>query len=126
PRQAVVDEREARTEGGIHRTADRYLVGPVEGRGAQVPVRDRPVERGELVVGARDVGRHRNHVQRMRVRIRREKLEPVAEPLLQLQSEQRRPAAAEDRKSTRLNSSHLGNSYAVFCLKKKNKKYIES
>src|SRR5438045_7112458 len=26
----------------------------------------------------------------------------------------------EDRKSTRLNSSHLGNSYAVFCLKRKN------
>src|SRR5258705_3824693 len=31
--------------------------------------------------------------------------------------------SAEDRKSTRLNSSHLGISYAVFCLKKK-KKYI--
>src|SRR5688500_19298752 len=32
-----------------------------------------------------------------------------------------------DRKSTRLNSSHLVNSYAVFCLKKKitnDKKYI--
>src|SRR5947199_2762615 len=28
-----------------------------------------------------------------------------------------------DRKSTRLNSSHLGISYAVFCLKKKNKKF---
>src|SRR5262245_63808469 len=28
---------------------------------------------------------------------------------------------ATDRKSTRLNSSHLGISYAVFCLKKKNK-----
>src|SRR5256885_10954150 len=28
--------------------------------------------------------------------------------------------AAEDRKSTRLNSSHLVISYAVFCLKKKN------
>src|SRR5436853_1593317 len=28
--------------------------------------------------------------------------------------------AALDRKSTRLNSSHLGNSYAVFCVKKKN------
>src|SRR5947199_3961774 len=28
-------------------------------------------------------------------------------------------APAQDRKSTRLNSSHLGNSYAVFCLKKK-------
>src|SRR5262245_64638109 len=27
--------------------------------------------------------------------------------------------ALEDRKSTRLNSSHLGISYAVFCLKKK-------
>src|SRR5258705_10066822 len=29
-------------------------------------------------------------------------------------------AGAKDRKSTRLNSSHLGISYAVFCLKKKN------
>src|SRR5262245_63944848 len=31
-------------------------------------------------------------------------------------------AANRDRKSTRLNSSHLGISYAVFCLKKKKKK----
>src|SRR5262245_62637773 len=30
--------------------------------------------------------------------------------------------AALDRKSTRLNSSHLGISYAVFCLKKKRRK----
>src|SRR5690349_22546489 len=29
-----------------------------------------------------------------------------------------------DRKSTRLNSSHVEISYAVFCLKKKNKKII--
>src|SRR5947199_1155932 len=29
------------------------------------------------------------------------------------------PELEEDRKSTRLNSSHLGISYAVFCLKKK-------
>src|SRR5205814_8421239 len=29
------------------------------------------------------------------------------------------PSVGEDRKSTRLNSSHLGISYAVFCLKKK-------
>src|SRR5262245_63316345 len=29
-----------------------------------------------------------------------------------------------DRKSTRLNSSHLGISYAVFCLKKKKNKSI--
>src|SRR5205814_6882889 len=30
----------------------------------------------------------------------------------------------QDRKSTRLNSSHLGISYAVFCLKKKKKTKI--
>src|SRR5258705_2883858 len=30
--------------------------------------------------------------------------------------------AKGDRKSTRLNSSHLGISYAVFCLEKKNNK----
>src|SRR2546422_6508022 len=32
------------------------------------------------------------------------------------------PAERQDRKSTRLNSSHGYISYAVFCLKKKNKK----
>src|SRR5438067_13769681 len=46
-------------------------------------------------------------------------------------SHHRRPAAAardlralhqRDRKSTRLNSSHVSISYAVFCLKKKKKK----
>src|SRR6266850_4163150 len=36
----------------------------------------------------------------------------------------RRPAE-RDRKSTRLNSSHLVISYAVFCLKKKKTKHIE-
>src|SRR5438034_6318319 len=33
----------------------------------------------------------------------------------------RRPSPLEDRKSTRLNSSHTVISYAVFCLKKKKK-----
>src|SRR5690606_42053684 len=46
--------------------------------------------------------------------------------------ERRRPVAAaprgpdrreQDRKSTRLNSSHVKISYAVFCLKKKNTKH---
>src|SRR5690349_22989140 len=32
------------------------------------------------------------------------------------------PASRTDRKSTRLNSSHVEISYAVFCLKKKKKK----
>src|ERR1039457_3372684 len=30
-----------------------------------------------------------------------------------------------DRKSTRLNSSHLVNSYAVFCLKKQNRSEVQ-
>src|SRR5437899_5169667 len=36
---------------------------------------------------------------------------------IRMQGNVRRPTS--DRKSTRLNSSHLGISYAVFCLKKK-------
>src|SRR5436853_3700694 len=35
------------------------------------------------------------------------------------QRERRQDPLRADRKSTRLNSSHLGSSYAVFCLKKK-------
>src|SRR5690242_21256837 len=38
----------------------------------------------------------------------------------------REPATLEDRKSTRLNSSHMSISYAVFCLKKKKKKKKKS
>src|SRR5207249_12328790 len=33
-----------------------------------------------------------------------------------------RRTTSRDRKSTRLNSSHVSNSYAVFCLKKKNQR----
>src|SRR5690606_40794770 len=35
----------------------------------------------------------------------------------------RKPHQAKDRKSTRLNSSHVKISYAVFCLKKKKQKH---
>src|SRR5690242_21597820 len=34
--------------------------------------------------------------------------------------------ASKDRKSTRLNSSHMSISYAVFCLKKKKKQSLHS
>src|SRR5215831_20061285 len=45
---------------------------------------------------------------------------PRARCRLRVVHRHRRPAARRgDRKSTRLNSSHLGISYAVFCLKKK-------
>src|SRR3712207_6901466 len=40
---------------------------------------------------------------------------------LEVQALQAQAALAGDRKSTRLNSSHANISYAVFCLKKKNK-----
>src|SRR5215475_1158267 len=36
-----------------------------------------------------------------------------------------RPQRRQDRKSTRLNSSHVKISYAVFCLKKKKKVIVE-
>src|SRR5205814_6105803 len=36
-----------------------------------------------------------------------------------------RSRRGSDRKSTRLNSSHLGISYAVFCLKKKNEELAQ-
>src|SRR5690349_22063784 len=41
---------------------------------------------------------------------------------VQLQREHRQAPDRRDRKSTRLNSSHVEISYAVFCLKKKKKK----
>src|SRR3712207_7057067 len=69
-----------------------------------------------------------------RVRGRRERLPlrgdggavDVVEVYEKAQPGQRRPRVVddgevEDRKSTRLNSSHANISYAVFCLKKKNK-----
>src|SRR5436190_13866923 len=43
-------------------------------------------------------------------------------PLRGRASRRSRRARRTDRKSTRLNSSHTVISYAVFCLKKKNKK----
>src|SRR5690625_4548422 len=49
--------------------------------------------------------------------------EEDAEAVLEQQEDIQMPVAdqeqAEDRKSTRLNSSHVAISYAVFCLKKK-------
>src|SRR5438309_11647065 len=41
----------------------------------------------------------------------------------ELQHQRFSSTASRDRKSTRLNSSHSSISYAVFCLKKKKKKY---
>src|SRR5205085_3747166 len=45
---------------------------------------------------------------------------PCCCPTARARTAPRREPSGRDRKSTRLNSSHSQNSYAVFCLKKKN------
>src|SRR5437899_3662401 len=52
-------------------------------------------------------------------------VQEVLSPGVQHSQEADPCAEVLDRKSTRLNSSHLGISYAVFCLKKKNKVDIQ-
>src|SRR5438445_8276049 len=49
-------------------------------------------------------------------------VEAVEDPGSQVTLEEARFLERQDRKSTRLNSSHANISYAVFCLKKKKKK----
>src|SRR3712207_8368496 len=60
----------------------------------------------DLDVGV-EVGEHLGH---------RADVDAAGEHLRQAEGDRQR---AEDRKSTRLNSSHANISYAVFCLKKK-------
>src|SRR5262245_47690852 len=49
--------------------------------------------------------------------------DPVSDTITEWKNDPRKSQITirQDRKSTRLNSSHLGISYAVFCLKKKKK-----
>src|SRR5439155_25067932 len=76
-----------------------------------LPIYDGPVrlERrrhvGEAVRVVARLHRHREQAARARV-----------------ENDRRRDGGGADRKSTRLNSSHVAISYAVFCLKKKKKK----
>src|SRR5947209_15398180 len=67
----------------------------------------------ERLVGAAelDVGPQRDRVVGLSERV---------EELVEADGPAARVARGEDRKSTRLNSSHANISYAVFCLKKKN------
>src|SRR5690554_7242831 len=74
-----------------------------------------------------EVRKKRTYVKRDEVDLeaeRQRELEELraAEEARQAAAEARRKAEEEDRKSTRLNSSHVRISYAVFCLKKKKKK----
>src|SRR5699024_11462924 len=82
-----------------------------------------PIYREEVLGEVVDEGRGRAP-RRASVDVPRVVLDPRAEPdLLHHLDVVARPHAEplrlEDRKSTRLNSSHVSISYAVFCLKKK-------
>src|SRR2546422_8506097 len=59
-----------------------------------------------------------SHGQRDDDAVQRQEISPVGSELAEVK---RIHVAGEDRKSTRLNSSHGYISYAVFCLKKKKK-----
>src|SRR5262245_64332215 len=66
------------------------------------------------------------HLVTRRKRERKARDHRVEEGHACLERPSHRGAVGLDRKSTRLNSSHLGISYAVFCLKKKIKKRTDA
>src|SRR5699024_11865092 len=81
---------------------------------------DRPGNRGETV-GSRTVERGVRDCRAGRRAEGRQRDEHQCES--EPADERCAPQLAQDRKSTRLNSSHVSISYAVFCLKKKNEKF---
>src|SRR5437868_9902649 len=58
--------------------------------------------------------------------VHRGRRERGGEPAVDAQSLARHQTGFGDRKSTRLNSSHVSISYAVFCLKKKKEREAEN
>src|SRR5690625_5891720 len=50
----------------------------------------------------------------------------INDPMMEEEIDAYKARFAEDRKSTRLNSSHVAISYAVFCLKKKRNNKIKN
>src|SRR5690606_40148165 len=80
----------------------------------------RSPERGVVVEPRPGLHPHRvGHAVRADVRQRLEREGPQLERPRQVVVVERRLEDGGDRKSTRLNSSHVKISYAVFCLKKK-------
>src|SRR5205814_2662890 len=70
---------------------------------------------------ANEFARYRTSVVRQRLGI--EIVFRVINSKVRTMDELGLPEQLKDRKSTRLNSSHLGISYAVFCLKKKSRRW---
>src|SRR5688500_19991661 len=91
----------------------------VDGVGLRRAINDAEIERLFSLLGDGKIDNHQNWKGRFKDnsdRMRTGSIYDVVEVLKSL-------TFLADRKSTRLNSSHLVISYAVFCLKKKNTQY---
>src|SRR3989454_12740814 len=120
PHQTAAPARDPRVQPARHGPH----AGEAKAAGEPALPRQEPQDLGSGI-GAREhaaVGEHEVHRRRERGERNTERRHPRlvlerdhADPLFPV------PPAHQDRKSTRLNSSHLVISYAVFCLKKKKK-----
>src|SRR2546426_4538974 len=103
-------------------------------RGPQPLAADGTRERLERDLGtppvvhvARETGQPQQHTSRPTIAAGKQIVEHRFRPLGESRRRRIRGRGVEvagDRKSTRLNSSHLVISYAVFCLKKKKREYV--
>src|SRR5438309_8194703 len=85
-----------------------------DGPGDHRPLHSFPTRRSSDLAARRRIPRGRSY------RKRRSRISARLVATRTLQPDRRRlPTVGQDRKSTRLNSSHSSISYAVFCLKKK-------
>src|SRR5699024_12718051 len=81
--------------------------------------------RSAFVVACNDLGAHSEYLGASEIHLgKKESVKDTAKVLGSMYDgiKYRGFAQEEDRKSTRLNSSHVSISYAVFCLKKKKNK----
>src|SRR5438270_7033336 len=106
--QEALDALDVGGEGGRHDPSGRFSEDPLE--------RADEVTFGAAVAGALSVGGVAEQQQDTL-------LAELAEAL-EVRGRTHRWVVVEDRKSTRLNSSHSQISYAVFCLKKKKKVFM--
>src|SRR5690348_3422170 len=95
-------------------------VGQIEHLARRNPLDRRAPQQGDAVVDVLHIGRLPFFIVADELPVAKYHVTPV--PAVVVSQDGHHPksiAAGEDRKSTRLNSSHPSTSYAVFCLKKK-------
>src|SRR5471030_2644949 len=126
-----LQQRMVDVEGYVSVNTNRYSV-PVAWIGRRVEVRETK-NQVEIQLDARSIVTHARvaepNQQRITLALHRpprgegiKRSDPHPEELAIVETAPEIANYVADRKSTRLNSSHLGISYAVFCLKKKKKK----